>query len=101
MALCRDGKIKAIDNLIDGFEQTPTALHDMLAGKYTGQGDGALRGGRKMSIEKIEAANRVRLSLGRQSGRTGRHDGARHGDQPSDLGLAGTRARRPLPVIAL
>ena len=37
MALCRAGKIKAIDNVIDGFEQTPTALHDMLAGKYTGK----------------------------------------------------------------
>tara|TARA_Y100001934_G_scaffold251034_1_gene313852 strand:- start:512 stop:1012 length:501 start_codon:yes stop_codon:yes gene_type:complete len=37
MTLCRDGKIKAIDNLIDGFERTPSALHDMLAGKYTGK----------------------------------------------------------------
>ena len=37
MTLCRDGKIKAIDSLIDGFERTPSALHDMLAGKYTGK----------------------------------------------------------------
>ena len=37
MTLCRDGKIKAIDNVIDGFERTPAALHDMLAGKYTGK----------------------------------------------------------------
>ena len=35
--LCREGKIIAIDNLVDGFEQTPSALHDMLAGKYTGK----------------------------------------------------------------
>jgi hypothetical protein len=27
----------AIDNVVDGFEQTPSALHDMLAGKYTGK----------------------------------------------------------------
>ncbi len=35
--LCREGKIIAIDNVVDGFEQTPSALHDMLAGKYTGK----------------------------------------------------------------
>jgi NADPH-dependent curcumin reductase CurA len=35
--LCREGKITAIDNVVNGFEQTPSALHDMLAGKYTGK----------------------------------------------------------------
>ena len=35
--LCREGKIIAIDNVVSGFEQTPSALHDMLAGKYTGK----------------------------------------------------------------
>lgn len=37
MSLCRNNKITTIDNIIDGFEQTPNALHDMLAGKYTGK----------------------------------------------------------------
>ena len=37
MSLCRNDKITTIDNVINGFEQTPTALHDMLAGKYTGK----------------------------------------------------------------
>ncbi len=35
--LCRDGKIVAIDQVLDGFENTPRALGDMLAGKYTGK----------------------------------------------------------------
>mgnify|MGYP002835017403 FL=1 len=35
--LCRDGKIVAIDNIIDGFEKTPAALRSMLAGEYTGK----------------------------------------------------------------
>ena len=37
MSLCRNNKITTIDNIIVGFEQTPNALHDMLAGKYTGK----------------------------------------------------------------
>lgn len=37
MGLCQDGKITAIDNVVDGFEATPMALHDMLAGKFTGK----------------------------------------------------------------
>ena len=37
MDLCRDGKIVAIDNIIDGFEKTPAALGSMLAGEYTGK----------------------------------------------------------------
>ena len=35
--LCRNGKIVAIDNIIDGFEKTPAALRSMLAGEYTGK----------------------------------------------------------------
>ena len=35
--LCRDGKIVSIDNVLTGFENTPRALGDMLAGKYTGK----------------------------------------------------------------
>jgi NADPH-dependent curcumin reductase CurA len=37
MELVRQGRIKTIDNIVDGFEQTPQALHDMLAGQYTGK----------------------------------------------------------------
>jgi len=37
MDLVRQGRIKTIDNVIDGFEQTPQALHDMLAGRHTGK----------------------------------------------------------------
>ncbi|MEM8975588.1 MAG: NADP-dependent oxidoreductase [Pseudomonadota bacterium] len=37
MALCKQGLVKSIDNVVDGFEQSPRALHDMLAGKYTGK----------------------------------------------------------------
>lgn len=37
MDLCRAGKIVTIDNVVDGFEKTPRALGDMLAGKYTGK----------------------------------------------------------------
>ena len=36
-ALFRQGLIKTIDNVVNGFEQTPQALHDMLAGHYTGK----------------------------------------------------------------
>lgn len=36
-SLCREGKITAIDNVVTGFERTPGALHDMLAGKFTGK----------------------------------------------------------------
>ena len=35
--LYRRGQLKTIDNVIDGFEQTPKALHDMLAGRYSGK----------------------------------------------------------------
>lgn len=35
--LYRQGYLKTINNVIDGFEQTPQALHDMLAGKYSGK----------------------------------------------------------------
>ena len=37
MELCRNGKIIPIDNVISGFEKTPAALGEMLAGKYTGK----------------------------------------------------------------
>ncbi len=37
MELCRNGKIIPIDNVISGFEKTPAALAEMLAGKYTGK----------------------------------------------------------------
>ncbi len=36
-ALFQRGLLKTIDKVIDGFEQTPQALHDMLAGEYTGK----------------------------------------------------------------
>jgi len=35
--LCRDNKIVAIDQVLEGFENTPQALGDMLGGKYTGK----------------------------------------------------------------
>ena len=35
--LYRQGLLKTIDNVIDGFEQTPQALHDMLAGRHIGK----------------------------------------------------------------
>ena len=35
--LYRRGQLKTIDNVIEGFEKTPQALHDMLAGRYTGK----------------------------------------------------------------
>ena len=37
MDLCKRGLIKSVDNVVDGFEQSPQALHDMLAGNYTGK----------------------------------------------------------------
>jgi len=37
LELCRRGQIQAIDNVIEGFTSTPTALRDMLAGRYTGK----------------------------------------------------------------
>ena len=36
-ALYRQGRIQSFNNVIDGFEQTPHALHDMLAGDYSGK----------------------------------------------------------------
>lgn len=36
-ALFRQGRLRTIDNVVDGFENTPQALHDMLAGHYTGK----------------------------------------------------------------
>jgi len=35
--LCRRNQLQAIDNVIEGFENTPVALRDMLAGRYTGK----------------------------------------------------------------
>jgi NADPH-dependent curcumin reductase CurA len=35
--LLATGEIKAIENIVDGFENTPQALHDMLAGNYFGK----------------------------------------------------------------
>lgn len=35
--LLQSGDIKAIENIVDGFENTPRALHDMLAGNYFGK----------------------------------------------------------------
>lgn len=35
--LCRAGEIRTIIQMVEGFEQTPTALRDMLLGKYTGK----------------------------------------------------------------
>jgi NADPH-dependent curcumin reductase CurA len=35
--LCRSGAIKSNHNTVVGFEQTPQALHDMLAGKFIGK----------------------------------------------------------------
>ncbi len=37
MALCRAGRIRSIDNVVEGFEATPGALRDMLTGRYTGK----------------------------------------------------------------
>ncbi len=35
--LLNNGDINAIENIVDGFENTPEALHDMLAGNYFGK----------------------------------------------------------------
>ena len=37
MALCRQGKIKTIDHIVNGFEKTPSSLRDMLSGNCTGK----------------------------------------------------------------
>lgn len=37
MALCREGKIRANNNTVDGFENLPQALHDMLSGRFIGK----------------------------------------------------------------
>ncbi|MEM9060851.1 MAG: NADP-dependent oxidoreductase [Pseudomonadota bacterium] len=37
MALCRDGRLTANHNTLEGFEILPQALHDMLAGKFIGK----------------------------------------------------------------
>ena len=37
MALCRDGRIRATHNTVEGFKNLPQALHDMLAGKFIGK----------------------------------------------------------------
>jgi len=37
MALCRQGKIKTIDHIVNGFEKTPSSLKDMLSGNCTGK----------------------------------------------------------------
>lgn len=36
-ALYRQGHLHSVNNIVDGFEQTPRALHDMLSGTYTGK----------------------------------------------------------------
>jgi len=36
-ALCRQGQIRSIDNVVSGFENTPRALRDMLTGASTGK----------------------------------------------------------------
>ena len=53
--LCRNGKIVAIDNIIDGFEKTPAALRRMLAGEYTGKVM-VRYAEAEMSVEKVNAA---------------------------------------------
>lgn len=35
--LYRQGQLKTIDKVIEGFEHTPQALHDMLCGRHTGK----------------------------------------------------------------
>jgi NADPH-dependent curcumin reductase CurA len=35
--LCRQGRIRSIDNVVTGFENTPGALRDMLTGASTGK----------------------------------------------------------------
>jgi NADPH-dependent curcumin reductase CurA len=35
--LCRAGRIRSIDHTVEGFENTPAALRDMLSGRYTGK----------------------------------------------------------------
>ncbi|MDA0342165.1 MAG: NADP-dependent oxidoreductase [Proteobacteria bacterium] len=37
MDLCRQGLIRSVDHVIEGFEKTPSALRDMLTGKCTGK----------------------------------------------------------------
>ena len=37
MALCRQGKIKTIDHIVNGFEKTPSSFRDMLSGNCTGK----------------------------------------------------------------
>lgn len=37
LQLCREGRITSVDNVVQGFENTPVALRDMLAGKFTGK----------------------------------------------------------------
>jgi NADPH-dependent curcumin reductase CurA len=37
MSLCRQGLIRTMDHLVDGFEKTPSALRDMLSGECTGK----------------------------------------------------------------
>lgn len=37
IALCQQGRIKANHNVVEGFEATPQALHDMLAGRFIGK----------------------------------------------------------------
>ena len=35
--LCRQGLLRSIDNVIDGFENSPRALREMLEGRYCGK----------------------------------------------------------------
>ena len=36
-SLCREGRLIASHNTVEGFEKLPSALHDMLAGKFIGK----------------------------------------------------------------
>lgn len=37
LSLCKEGRIQSIDNTVDGFENSPAALRDMLAGNFIGK----------------------------------------------------------------
>lgn len=37
LSLCQEGRIRSIDNVVEGFEATPDALRGMLAGAFTGK----------------------------------------------------------------
>ena len=74
LALCQAGKIRAGHHLVDGFENTPDALGDMLAGKFFGKvlvipwPGWAARGGRHGNPNGHGRRAQLRLSLGRPVG---------------------------------